>query len=296
MTAEYDEITAHQHAIRQVIPLLEAMRSVAEIAFRHAEARLPPLTRYASSIDAQLADLDQVPDGPLSSPPNASSGSVVVVVSTERGLCGAFNQRLVEQVRVELSRRRSAGEEIALVCLGHQGCRLLEAAGETIVHRAPLPSFGLPTYLDIEKMAIEVIDLMEGGNFGRLLVMSNAPRRRFRYEFTDRRLFPFEPVSRPSDGLVTPPEIKPASDTENLFTHLLTERVLIDLYQAVIESAISEELARVAAMRLATDNARHLLEQLTIDSNRARQASQTNALLEIISGFQAASETKSGRP
>ena len=65
--------------------------------------------------------------------------------------------------------------------------------------------------------------------------------------------------------------------------------MLIDLYQAVIESAISEELARVAAMRLATENARHLLDELTLEANRARQLSETNALLEIISGFRAAS-------
>ncbi len=295
MTADYEEITAHQHAIQQVIPLLEAMRSVAEIAFRHAEARLPPLTRYASSIDTQLADLGHLPDGPFGSSPTASGGSVVVVVSSERGLCGAFNQRLVEQARAELGRRRSAGEEIALVCLGRQGWRLLEAAGEPMVRWSPLPSFALPAYLDIEKTAIEVIDLMEERNFGRLVVMGNAPRRRFRYEFTSRQLFPVGPASQPSAGPPVTPAIRPASDTENLFTHLSTERVLIDLYQAVIESAISEELARVAAMRLATDNARHLLEQLTLDANRARQASQTNALLEIISGFQAASEARSAQ-
>jgi F-type H+-transporting ATPase subunit gamma len=289
LTAEYEEIRAHQHAIQQVVPLLEAMRSVAEIAFRRAEERLPPLARYATRIDAQLTDLSRPPNVPFGGSQGVTSGSVMVVISSERGLCGAFNQRLVARAQMELRRKRSAGEEVALVCLGRQGRRLLEAAGEPFVLWSPLASFALPTYPDVEKVAVSILDLMEELGYGRLFVMSNAPQRRFQYRVKSSQLFPVEPVAAVPTGAAIPPDVKPASDAEPLFTHLITERVLIDLYQAVIESAISEELARVAAMRLATDNARHLLEQLTMEANRARQASETNALLEIISGFQATS-------
>jgi F-type H+-transporting ATPase subunit gamma len=287
MTADYDSIRAHQHAVQQVIPLLEAMRSVAEIAFRRAEERLPPLARYASQVDAQLADLARLPDAPFGGARTVPSGCVLVVISSERGLCGAFNQRLVQQVRADLRRRRAAGEEVALVGFGRQGRRLLEAADEPIEEWSALPSFALPAYLDIEKVVVDILDLMEERGYGRLIVMSNTPERRFQYRITSRQLFPVEPPPAPPGRTATTPTVKPATDTETLFTHLITERVLIDLYQAVVESAISEELARVAAMRLATDNARHLLEQLTIDANRARQISETNALLENISGFQA---------
>jgi len=286
MTAEYEAIRAHQHGISQVIPPLEAIRSVAEIAFRRAEEHLPSLARYAKSIDAQLADLDSsLLDGTQA----LAGRSVLVVISSERGLCGGFNQRLIEHVRTELSRSRADGEEVILVCLGHRGRRLLETAGEAIVHWSSLPSFSLASYVDIEKEAIEILDLMEEQACGRLIVMYNAPLRRFQYQVVSRQLFPVEVEPRPSQKRVRPVEVKPASDVEDLFTHLITEHVLIDLYQAVIESAISEELARVAAMRMATDNARDLLDELTLEANRARQVSETNALLEIMSGFRAAS-------
>jgi F-type H+-transporting ATPase subunit gamma len=286
MTADYEAIRAHQHGISQVIPPLEAIRSVAEIAFRRAEAHLPSLARYAASIDAQIAELEPLPfggDGGL------ARCSVLVVISSERGLCGGFNQRLIERVRAELRRSRSDGEEVTLVCLGHRGQRLLEAAGEAIVHWTSLPSFSLASYVDIEKVAIEVLDLMEEQSCGRLVVMHNAPLRRFQYQVVSRQLFPVEVEAPSPPKRVRPIEVKPSADVDELFTHLITERVLIDLYKGVIESAISEELARVAAMRLATENARHLLDELTLEANRARQLSETNALLEIISGFRAAS-------
>lgn len=287
MTADYEAIRAHEHAIRQVVPLLEAMRSVAEIAFRRAESRLEPLARYAERIDAQLAELRAA--SVRSRDEGLPSRIALVVVSSERGLCGAFNQRLVRQVRGELRRRRGAGEEVDLLCLGSQGWRLLSAAHEPVAYWSAMPSFALPAYLDVEKAALEILDLMESRRCGRLVVIHNAPLRRFQYQVTSRQLFPVEAPAAASSSAVQRTDVKPARDAANLYTQLITERVLIDLYRAVIESAISEELARVAAMRLATDNAQHLLQELTLDANRARQVSETNALLEIVSGFEAAS-------
>ncbi len=288
MTADYDAIRSHQHAIQQVVPLLEAMRSIAEIDFRRAETRLPPLRRYAESIDGQLGALNQSRDGAYGLD-GVAGETALVVVSSERGLCGAFNAHLIGRVREELRRLRAAGDEVVLVCLGRQGRSLLLAAGEELAYESPMPTFALPAYLDVERVAIEVLDLMEERACGRLVVMYNRPAHQFQYEVTQRQLFPVEPGELPEDKAIRPVDVKPDSDADNLFEHLVTERVLIDLYEAVIESAISEELARVAAMRLATDNARKLLEELTLDANRARQISETNALLEIISGFDAAS-------
>jgi F-type H+-transporting ATPase subunit gamma len=289
VTADYESIRAHQHAVEQVIPLLEAIRSVAEIAYRRAEAGLPSLAQYAARIDAQLADLNAVADGAFAGGDGEARRSVLVVVSSERGLCGGFNQRLVDKVRAELRQKRSAGEEVLLVTLGSRGLRLLDAAGEAIVHSTRLPSFAMPSYLEVERAAVEILDLMEERSCERLLVMHNAPRHQFQYEVASRQLFPVEPAGGAIELPAVWTEVKPAEDVDELFTHLVTERVLIDLYQAVVESAVSEELARVAAMRLATDNARGLLESLSLEANRARQASETNALLEIIGGFEAAS-------
>ncbi len=291
MTADYDAIRGHQHAIQQVVPLLEAMRSIAEIDYRRAGTRLEPLRRYAESLETLLGVL-QAAERPDNSA-NATGGMVLVAVSSERGLCGAFNQHLVNRVRSELRRLQAAEDEVVLVCLGRQGQRLLRAAGETLAYESPMPTFALPAYPDVEQVAIDLLDLMEERACGKLVVMYNAPAHRFQYEVVTRQLYPVEPIETPEGEVRRDLDVRPEADAPNVLQHLVVEHVLIDLYQAVVESAISEELARVAAMRLATDNARHLLEELTLDANRARQISETNALLEIISGFHAMSDAGS---
>ena len=82
-------------------------------------------------------------------------------------------------------------------------------------------------------------------------------------------------------------EVKPPRDTPHLITHLLTEHLLLGLYQTVIESAMSEQLARVSAMRLATENARQLLEKATVAYNAARAHAVANSLLKIVAGYEA---------
>ena len=81
--------------------------------------------------------------------------------------------------------------------------------------------------------------------------------------------------------------IKPAGDAAALLTHLLTERVLVGLYQAVIESAASEQLARMYTMRLAAENARRLVDRLTLEYNLARRNAITAAVLEVAAGYEA---------
>ena len=291
MTADYEEIRTHEHAIAQVVPLLAAMRSVAEMAFRRAEERLSPLARYAELLDAQLAQLGASTEASFFG--NASRlKTLLIVITSERGLCGAFNEHLFRSVVSDLRRRRAASEEIEIACFGSQGKRLFEEVKEPLVYWSGMPSLAVPSYADIEKAALEILDLMESRRCGWLVVTHNAPRRRFQYEVVSSQLFPFVSVI-PSVPGESPP-VKPAEDAEHLLTHLVTERVLIDLYRAVIQSAISEQLARVAAMKLATDNAQKVLAQLTAEANRARQLMETSALLEIMSGFEAASKREEG--
>ena len=211
---------------------------------------------------------------------------MLLVISSERGLCGAFNERLIERVRSDLARRRSAGAKVVLVCLGRRGAQLLQAAREDVTRSWPLPSFALSSYLDIERTVIELLNMMDDQGCDRLEVMHNRQLHRFQYEVESSRLFPLEPTMHAGDAI----EVRPTADTPALLTQLVTDES-DHLYQAVIESAVAEELARVAAMRLAADNARHILEELTVEANRARQIAETNALLEILNGFQVSTGT-----
>ncbi|MFW6194904.1 MAG: F0F1 ATP synthase subunit gamma [Chloroflexota bacterium] len=84
--------------------------------------------------------------------------------------------------------------------------------------------------------------------------------------------------------------MRPAADFSSLISHLITEKVIMDLLRAMLESAVAEHLARVSTMRMAADNARSLLGDLTAECNVASRHSATSALLDIVTGYRAATE------
>lgn len=281
-------LDAHRQTIHRMIPLLSAIGSVAEIAWRRAEQGFPALLRYIEHTRGVLETVVAALDSEARSAITAgwSEGPVaLLLVTSERGLCGPFNHRVVSgslQIARELSEQ---GKPVNFICLGSLGLRLIEARGETSLYSRPLPSFSVPTYVNVEEIALDLLDLLEQRAFRRLLVVHNAPVQRFQYGLTTKVLLPPDltlPKARPRRV-----EVKPVGDAPALATHLLTEYLLAGLYQAVMESVISEQLARIYTMRLAVEHTESLYDQLTLDYNLARRHAETTSLMEIITGYEA---------
>lgn len=294
--SDVEELSAHRHTIERLIGLLDAIRSVAEIAWRRAEQGFQPLTVYRAhlqtvfpqALDALTPEQrDLILHGSEDGRPIGA-----LFISSERGLCGPFNDRLIAQGLQRIRALAVQNHAIQFLCLGSRGKRLLEAAGHSFLYAKPLPSLAIPSYVDIEGVALDLLELAERGMFGRLVVVHNAPVHRFQYGVTLRDLLP-PTIATPQRPLKRV-AVKPARDAPTLVTHLLTEYLLVELYQAVIESAISEQLARVYTMRLATENANKLLEKLTLEYNLARSQAVTQELLEIVAGYEATDKKRRG--
>jgi F-type H+-transporting ATPase subunit gamma len=286
---DVEALAAHRQVIVRLIPLLEAMRSVAEIAWRRAEQGFQPLAHYSDRLRAMLervvTSLDREQHAALLGSWADGRPVGLLFVSSERGLCGAFNERLVDHGRQHARNLAAQGQTVKLLCLGSRGRRLLEAAGQPLLYSRSMPSLSVPTYGDVEEVALDLLDLAEQGAFGRLSVIHNAPVQRFQYGVSIQALLP--PDITVPEGSQKRAVVKPRGDTPTLITHLLTESLLIGLYQAVMASVISEQLARIYAMRLAVDNARKLLDRLTLEHNLALSHAATSALLEIMAGYEA---------
>ena len=290
-------LAAHRRSIERLIPLLDAIRSVAEMAWRRADQALVPLSAYEGRLGTLLREViaSLEPDdrhrllaGGASPGPDG-----LLLITSERGLCGGFNHRLVDDA-VRLARERLAhGHEIRILCLGRRGLQLLESMHEPVLRGWPLPSLGVPTYPDIEQIALELLELVEQGRIGRLIAFHNAPAGRFEYGQQQVVLLPprvdvDEPLPSSTDTWRGRMRIKPSGETRDLVTHLLTEHLLMGLYRVIAESVVSEQLARIQAMRLAVENARTVLEQLTLEYTVASRQAMTSALLEITTGYQLA--------
>jgi F-type H+-transporting ATPase subunit gamma len=285
-------LAARRRTIEHLISLLDAIRSVAEIAWRRAEQRFQPLALYHTHLRTVLTHVlaargpeerNAILRGEAEGRPTG-----VLFVTSERGLCGPFNERVVTYGLQQVRTLTAQGQVVHLLCLGNRGRRLLQTAKHSLLYAKALPSLATPSYVDIESIALDLLAFVEQRTIGRLLVVHNVPVHRFQYDATCRTLFPpeIEAPQRVSERVV----VKPARDLPTLTTHLLTEHLLVELYQAVIESALSEQLARVYTMRLAAENARKLVDQLTLDYNLARSHAVTQSLLEIIAGYDATAE------
>lgn len=280
-----EALAAHRATLQRLVPLLDAIRSVAEIAWRRAERGSGPLQTYRNHLRGTLemvaASLDRQEretllghgEGPLA----------VLFISSERGLCGAFNNRLVAEGLAQLPHFAWHGSPVRLLSLGSRGRRMLEASGQELLYAKPLPSLSVPSYSEIETAALDLLDLVEHGAFKQLWVVHNAPVRRFQYAVTTRRLLPLDMEIKTRRRA----RVKPEGQTARLLTHLLTEELLVGLYQAVLDSVTSEQLARIYTMRLATDSCRRLIGQLTSEYNAARRNAITGALMEIVAGYEA---------
>ena len=291
-------LAAHRQTVSRLIPLLNAIRSVAEIARRRAEEGFQPLTLYAERLQTTLSRvalcMDEVQLRGLLAGWRDHRPLALLLVTSERGLCGPFNSRLVQAGLQEAQTRRAQGRDVRFLSLGSKGQRGLDARGESVLYGRPLPSFAVPSYVSIEQVALDLLDLLEEEAFGQLIIIHNAPVQRFQYGVSKRQVLPPEitvspapvPGSRP--GRVT---VKPARDVSALVNHLLTEHLLVGLYQAVLESVISEQLARIYTMRLATENAQKLLDDLNLRYNLTQRQQVTNSLLEIVRGYGATKST-----
>lgn len=290
MAAEtVEELAAHLRAVQRLVPFLDAIRSIAEISWRRAESLENPLASYRAHVHAALARLSSVGEGATRFevlarlPEQRPSG--LLVIGSERGLCGPFNQRLVAFALREMRSRRERGQQIAALCAGTRARQLLEESDTRLAYFRQLPSLTVPTYADLEDITLDVLDFVEAGELGAVFAVRNKPVQRFQYEPSVTRLFPPE-VAPLSEVPVRAP-VHPPEDLHALFNHLVTERFLVGLFEAVLDSAISEQLARIYTMRIATENAKKMVENLSVRHNRARSNAITKALLEVVGGYAA---------
>lgn len=289
MAEQAAALAAHQQAIGRLVPFLEAMRSIAEIAWRRAAQRLGPLAAYHDAITSALAAATaalEVPERLALGGRTSPGPPALLLVTAERGLCGPFPSRLVSFGLRRAQELAPTESEVRLLCLGSRGRALLAAAGRPLLYARPLPSLTVPTYVQVEAIALDLLDLFEQGAFGRLEVVYHAPTRRFQYAPAVLSLLP-TPLTAPTQQR-TASRVTPTGDERALVTQLMTEVALSGLYHAVVSSAVSEQLARVYAMRLAAERAQALLDDLTLAYNTAMQQEVTSALLEVVAGYQTA--------
>jgi F-type H+-transporting ATPase subunit gamma len=273
-------------SVKNTRKITRAMKLVAAAKLRRAQDAIiaaRPYTTALAEVVAELAGAAGKDAHPLFEERPAHKASVIVFTS-DRGLAGPFNSAIVKRVEQFAAGELSGYSEVSLRIIGKKANQYFTRRNANIASFDPAPAGGTALGLARETANRVIADFL-AGRVDRVFVAFNEFKSPGSQTVVIRQILPVEPPPQP-EGVTAPDFIYEPSKQE-LLTRLVPLYVQIGLYRAGLESIASELGARMMAMENATKNAGEMISKLTLDYNRARQASITKELLEIIGGAEA---------
>ena len=282
------------NSVKSTQKITSAMKMVAASKLRRAQTQAEAARPYAARMQRVLAALSaSVVDLPGAPPMLVGTGReqthLLVAITADRGLAGAFNSNVGRATRTLARRLVEEGKTVKLLTVGRKGRDYLKRGEADMllegVSYAGRKSIG---YADAEELGIRIGHMLAAGEFDVCTLVYNRFVSVMSQVVTERRLIPAPLPQADEDDSGKPHaiyEFEP--DDETLLARLLPENLAVQIYGALLESAAGEHGARMSSMDSATRNAGKMIQRLTLNYNRTRQANITKELIEIISGAEA---------
>ena len=281
-------------SVKSTQKITSAMKMVAASKLRRAqeqaEAGRPYADRMARMLSSLAANLNDAAGGPrLMVGTGDDRVHLIVVITSDRGLCGGFNGAIVREAKRTIQRLTAEGKTVKLICVGRKGRDLLRRDyAKLIVQSYEELAKKKLAFADADKVASKVLEMFDAGEFDVAHLLFNKFKSAIAQIPTLQQIVPFAPPKAAGEAAAGPKaqyEFEPGE--EQILTALLPRNLAIQVYSALLESAASEQGARMTAMDNATRNAGDMIKKLTLVYNRTRQATITKELIEIISGAEA---------
>ena len=276
-------------SVKSTQKITSAMKMVAAAKLRRAQDQALASRPYTSLMDKIVSKISSKATGTsidlLTGKPENKT-QLLVVFSADRGLCGGFNGSITRSVKKEINDLQQNGVNVKLLMVGKKSADSLNREyGNFFIDKIEGKS-AKPNYADAEVLATKIIDLFENGDFGVCRVIYNKFVSAIAQEVTFKSLIPAEvQINEEDKDTASIYDFEPSE--EEILTDLLPRNLATQLFSSQIESTASELAARMTAMDNATRNAGEMIDKLTLQYNRTRQAVITSELIEIISGAEA---------
>ena len=277
-------------SVKSTQKITSAMKMVAAAKLRKAQDQALASRPYTSLMDNIVSKISSKTSSNSIELLNGKTDNkthLLVVFSADRGLCGGFNGSITRAVRSEVKKLQQDGINVKLLMVGKKSADSLNREyGNLFIERIDGKS-AKPNFTDSEILARKIIDLFENGEFGVCKVIFNKFVSAITQEVTFKSLVPADvkPIETDVDKNGSIYEFEPSE--EEILNDLLPRNLATQLFSSQIESTASELAARMTAMDNATRNAGEMIDKLTLQYNRTRQAVITSELIEIISGAEA---------
>lgn len=291
--ANLKDLKIRIRSVKSTQKITKAMKLVSASKLRRAREnseRAVPYAERMAKVMATLASNSSGDNAPKLLVGNGKTNNhLIIVVSSDRGLCGGFNANLAKSVKRHIASLQATGKKAQIICLGKKGYEILKA---THLSAIKSKTFGIASkkhipFSDAEEQAANIIKMFENDEFDVCTVFYNKFISAISQKVTSHQLIPLavdeSEKEKANDGSIY--EYEPSE--AKILADLLPRNIAVQLYTSFLENSASEHGARMAAMDNATRNAGEMIGKLTLKYNRTRQAAITKELLEIIAGAEA---------
>jgi F-type H+-transporting ATPase subunit gamma len=302
--ASQKDIKSRIGSVKNIRKITRAMEMVAAARLRRAEQRIEELRPYADAIRRMtrqaVSAAESIPNLPILEEHDTISTVGLLLVTGDRGLAGSFNSQII---RAGNTRARELDEEVHWYAVGRRGVSSIQFRGYELA--GGYTGFtDRPAYADAREVADEMIQHYVDGHVDRVEILYNGYISPMTQEVRHETLLPlqqadvlgdeededeegYEPGDEDSDS-DSPDHSRSLwiyePDPEEILKRLAPDYVEISIYRALLESTASEHGARMTAMRNASENAAELIDDLTLEANRQRQADITQEIMEVVAG------------
>jgi F-type H+-transporting ATPase subunit gamma len=278
-------------SVKNTRKITKAMQMVAAAKLRRAQESAEASRPYTERFNSVLGSLALSVSGSDSAPKLLSgTGSdqthLLVVLTAERGLCGGFNSNIAKLAKKHAQDLSAAGKTVQILTVGKKGRdNLKRDFGENFIAHVDLSQVKRVGYLDAQSIATDVLTRFDKSEFDVATLFYSKFENVVSQIPTAQQIIPaiYAPGSTDETSMFY--EYEP--DEGTILANLLPRGVATQIFAALLENGASEQGARMSAMDNATRNAGDMIDKLTIEFNRSRQAVITNELIEIISGAEA---------
>jgi len=286
--ANLKEVRARIQSVNSTQQITKAMKMVAAAKLRKAQDAITRMRPYSNKLSALLQNLSSAAaDTDFDSPFMAvrePNRILLVVVTSDRGLCGGFNANIIKAV-TQAYHQTYAGKEVSILCIGKKGFEFLSKRMPRVNGDFHL-LFSSLSYVSVQSAASWIMDEFADRKFDKVVVIYNEFKNVATQIVREEQLLPFETKTE-SAQVQTSVDYIYEPDQLSILTELIPKALSMQLYKSVLDSNASEQGARMTAMDKATENAGELLKELKLTYNRTRQASITTEILEIVGGAEA---------
>ena len=293
--ASLKALRARINSVKSTRKITSAMKMVAASKLKRAQTQAEAARPYAERMQRMLAALAASAAGSPNAPrmligTGRDQVQLLVVVTADRGLAGAFNTNVGRAARNAIQRLEGEGKTVRVITVGRKGRDYLRREyADRLIGEYSFAGKKRVEFSDVDEVAARIAAMLAAGEFDVCTVVYNRFVSVISQVPTEARLVPLPmpeaDTEEKKDGPQAQYEFEP--DEEAILAALLPRNMAIQLFRALIESAAGEQGARMSAMDNATRNAGDMINRLTLNYNRTRQANITRELIEIISGAEA---------